>query len=62
MTLSRRAATTGKVAAIDGYDLRITSELSAYAEVDEGHDVELKGFSGSYRLFAVEPEPDPDLD
>ena len=29
---------------------------------DEGHDVELKGFSGSYRLFAVEPEPDPDLD
>ena len=29
---------------------------------DEGHDVELKGFSGTYRLFAVEPEPDPDLD
>ena len=29
---------------------------------DEGHDVELKGFSGSYRLFAVEPEFDPDLD
>ena len=29
---------------------------------DEGRDVELKGFSGSYRLFAVEPEPDPDLD
>ena len=29
---------------------------------DEGHDVELKGFSGSYRLFAVEPELDPDLD
>ena len=31
--------TTGKVAAIDGYDLRITSELSAYAEVDEVHDL-----------------------
>jgi adenylate cyclase len=29
---------------------------------DEGRDVELKGFSGSYRLFAVEPVPDPDLD
>jgi adenylate cyclase len=29
---------------------------------DEGHDVELKGFSGRYRLFAVETEPDPDLD
>ena len=29
---------------------------------DEGRDVELKGFSGSYRLFAVEPLPDPDLD
>jgi len=29
---------------------------------DEGRDAELKGFSGSYRLFAVEPEPDPDLD
>jgi len=29
---------------------------------DEGRDVELKGFSGSYRLFAVEPEADPDLD
>ncbi|MEE6175861.1 adenylate/guanylate cyclase domain-containing protein [Mycobacterium sp. 050134] len=28
---------------------------------DAGHDVELKGFSGSYRLFAVEPVPDPDL-
>ncbi len=28
---------------------------------DEGRDVELKGFSGSYRLFAVEPEPVPDL-
>jgi class 3 adenylate cyclase len=24
---------------------------------DEGRDVELKGFSGSYRLFAVEPSP-----
>ena len=29
---------------------------------DEGRDVELKGFSGSYRLFAVEPVPDPDSD
>lgn len=29
---------------------------------DEGRDVELKGFSGSYRLFAVETAPDPDLD
>jgi adenylate cyclase len=29
---------------------------------DEGRDVELKGFSGSYRLFAVEATPDPDLD
>jgi adenylate cyclase len=30
-------------------------------EFDEGRDAELKGFSGSYRLFAVEPVPDPDL-
>lgn len=29
---------------------------------DEGRDVELKGFSGSYRLFAVETAPDPDSD
>jgi adenylate cyclase len=29
---------------------------------DEGHDVELKGFSGSYRLFAVETEPYTDGD
>ncbi|OBG27946.1 adenylate/guanylate cyclase domain-containing protein [Mycobacterium sp. 852002-51057_SCH5723018] len=29
---------------------------------DDGSDVELKGFSGSYRLFAVEPAADPDLD
>jgi len=29
---------------------------------DEGHEVELKGFSGSYRLFGVETEADPDLD
>jgi class 3 adenylate cyclase len=29
---------------------------------DEGHEVELKGFSGSYRLFAVETSADPDLD
>jgi adenylate cyclase len=28
---------------------------------DEGRDAELKGFSGSYRLFTVEPVPDPDL-
>lgn len=26
---------------------------------DEGHEVELKGFSGSYRLFTVEPEAVP---
>lgn len=29
---------------------------------DEGREVALKGFSGNYRLFAVEAEPDPDLD
>lgn len=29
---------------------------------DEGRDVELKGFSGSYRLFAVETEPDEESD
>ncbi|BBX95406.1 adenylate/guanylate cyclase domain-containing protein [Mycobacterium lacus] len=29
---------------------------------DDGREVELKGFAGSYRLFAVEPTPDPDLD
>jgi adenylate cyclase len=29
---------------------------------DEGRDVELKGFAGSYRLFAVATEADPDLD
>jgi class 3 adenylate cyclase len=29
---------------------------------DKGREVELKGFSGSYRLFAVEPEAEPDLD
>jgi class 3 adenylate cyclase len=29
---------------------------------DDGRDVELKGFSGSYRLFAVEAVPDPDLE
>ena len=29
---------------------------------DDGRDVELKGFSGSYRLFAVEAVADPDLD
>jgi adenylate cyclase len=29
---------------------------------DKGRDVELKGFSGSYRLFGVETEADPDLD
>jgi adenylate cyclase len=29
---------------------------------DEGRDVELKGFSGSYRLFSVETAPDPASD
>ena len=29
---------------------------------DEGRDVELKGFAGSYRLFAVETTADADLD
>ncbi|MBV8786832.1 MAG: adenylate/guanylate cyclase domain-containing protein [Mycobacterium sp.] len=29
---------------------------------DEGRQVALKGFSGNYRLFAVEAPPDPDLD
>lgn len=29
---------------------------------DEGRQVSLKGFSGNYRLFAVEAPPDPDLD
>lgn len=29
---------------------------------DDGHEVELKGFSGSYRLFAVEADPVPDRD
>jgi adenylate cyclase len=29
---------------------------------DEGREVELKGFSGSYRLFEVEADPDPELD
>jgi class 3 adenylate cyclase len=29
---------------------------------DEGREFELKGFSGSYRLFAVEADADPDLD
>lgn len=27
---------------------------------DDGREVELKGFSGSYRLFAVEAEPEPE--
>jgi class 3 adenylate cyclase len=31
-------------------------------QFDGGRDVELKGFSGNYRLFAVEASPDPDLD
>ena len=31
-------------------------------QFDDGREVELKGFSGSYRLFAVEPAADPDLD
>ncbi len=29
---------------------------------DAGRDVELKGFSGSYRLFSVETDADPDWD
>ncbi|WP_156689394.1 adenylate/guanylate cyclase domain-containing protein [Mycobacterium sp. Marseille-P9652] len=29
---------------------------------DDGRDVDLKGFSGSYRLYRVDAEPDPDLD
>ena len=29
---------------------------------DAGRDVELKGFSGSYRLFAVDTPADPDVD
>jgi class 3 adenylate cyclase len=29
---------------------------------DDGREVELKGFSGSYRLFAVEPMAEPDSD
>jgi class 3 adenylate cyclase len=29
---------------------------------DDGREVELKGFSGSYRLFAVDAEPDADPD
>lgn len=28
---------------------------------DDGRDVELKGFTGSYRLFAVDAEAEPDL-
>lgn len=28
---------------------------------DDGREAELKGFSGSYRLFAVQPSPEPDL-
>lgn len=31
-------------------------------EFDEGRDVELKGFSGSYRLFAVDTSAEPALD
>ncbi len=29
---------------------------------DDGREVELKGFSGSHRLFAVEAEPEPERD
>jgi class 3 adenylate cyclase len=29
---------------------------------DDGHEVELKGFSGSYRLYAVQPGPQDDPD
>ncbi len=35
---------------------------SAVRSSDEGRDAELKGFTGSYRLFAVEAVPDADLD
>jgi len=31
-------------------------------QFDDGRDVELKGFSGSYRLFAVEASAEPDFD
>ncbi|MDP7733186.1 adenylate/guanylate cyclase domain-containing protein [Mycobacterium paragordonae] len=31
-------------------------------DFDDGREVELKGFSGSYRLFAVEAEPEPERD
>lgn len=30
--------------------------------VDDGRNVELKGFSGTYRLFSVEPQPDSEPD
>lgn len=29
---------------------------------DDGHDVDLKGFSGTYRLFSVDTDADPDRD
>ena len=41
----------------------VRDALQDYDDIsfDEGRDAELKGFSGSYRLFAVEPVPEPDL-
>src|ERR1700754_1827154 len=42
----------------------VRDALSACADIrfDEGRDVELKGFSGSYRLFAVAAEPGEESD
>ena len=42
----------------------VRDALSDCADIrfDEGRDVELKGFSGSYRLFAVEAEPGEESD
>ena len=42
----------------------VRDALSDCADIafDEGRDVELKGFSGSYRLFAVEVEREPASD
>jgi class 3 adenylate cyclase len=42
----------------------VRDALSDCADIrfDGGRDVELKGFSGSYRLFAVDAEPDADLE
>ena len=42
----------------------VRDALRGYDDIqcDEGRDVELKGFSGSYRLFTVETDADPDFD